>query len=201
MFLTRKTKIFALFIMCVTLLNIILGEAAYSSTKVRVKKTVIRTVTPQMRVAVTGDQSKFEIEKKSDTHNDYYKGLTKEQAAQADEVAKKIAQSIMSNKKLNTDLKRVNAAAQKVHEYCMKATYGNDEKKYYKGPYGVFITGNYTCAGAARALGRVLDFMGYKWTHINPNLWKHQWCELTMDGKKGYADATVGYANYGGYGD
>ena len=196
----RKTKILLLVILFVVLLNLS-ENAAYSSTKVRVKKSVIRTGTPITRIVTTGDASKFEIEKKSDKHDDYYKGLTAEQAAQADEIAKKIAQSIMSNKKLNTDLKRVKAAAQKVHEYCMKATYGNDEKKYYKGPYGVFITGNYTCAGAARALGRVLDFMGYKWTHINPNLWKHQWCELNMDGKKGYADATGGFANYGEYGE
>ena len=200
MLLARKTKIFALFTLGAMLLDLS-GEVANSTTILRTKKTITKTETPITRVVTKGDPSKFEVEKKSDTHNDYYKGLTAEQSAQADAIAKSIAQSIMSNKKLNTDLKRVRAASEKVHEYCMKSTYGADEKRYYRSPYGVFVTKNYTCAGAARALGRVLDFMGYKWTHINPNLWKHQWCELNMDGKKGYADATTGFANYGDYGE
>ena len=77
-------------------------------------------------------------------------------------------------------------------EYNLHNTYGTDANKYYRGPYGVFIAGVYTCAGGARALGRVLDFMGYDWEHANPNQWTHQWCIENMDGKTGYADA-MGY--------
>lgn len=45
---------------------------------------------------------------------------------------------------------------------------------------GVFVDGVYTCAGTTRALGRVLDYMGYGWQHVNENKWVHQWCIMTM---------------------
>ena len=87
-------------------------------------------------------------------HN-YYKGVTKEQAAAA------------------------------------------DADKHYRSPYGVFVAGVYTCAGTTRALGRVLDYMGYSWQHVNENKWSHQWCIVTMDGQTGYADGMGGIAGYG----
>ena len=46
--------------------------------------------------------------------------------------------------------------------------------------------GEYSCAGATRALGMVLECMGYKWEHVNPNQWTHQWCKVTMDGQAGW---------------
>ena len=53
------------------------------------------------------------------------------------------------------------------------AVYGTDADKYYRSPYGVFVAGVYTCAGSTRALGRVLDYMGYSWQHVNENKWVH----------------------------
>ena len=74
-------------------------------------------------------------------------------------------------------------------------TAGSD---YYTA-YGVFIKGESSCAGCTRALGMVLEEMGYSWKHVNENQWTHQWVELTMDGQVGYADGQVGLAGYGTY--
>lgn len=131
------------------------------------------------------------------TAHGYYKGLSAEQAAAADAVAQQIADTIMSNTAYTTDLQKVTAAAQTVASYCSNCTYGADADKYYRSPYGVFVAGVYTCAGSTRALGRVLDYMGYEWQHVNPNKWVHQWCVLTMDGQTGFADGMGSCAGYG----
>ena len=142
--------------------------------------------------------AKTQTAKKADPHG-YYKNLTQEQADASDRVAQKIAQAIMSDARLSTDLLKVRAAANIVMQYCRRNLYGNDPNKYYRTPYGVFVVGIFTCAGATRALGLVLEFMGYEWQHANENQWSHQWCELTMDGKKGFADGMGGFAGYGEY--
>ncbi|MCC8127642.1 MAG: hypothetical protein LIO92_09625 [Clostridiales bacterium] len=130
------------------------------------------------------------------THS-YYKYLTAEQAAEADAIAKGIAESILSNPDYDTDLEKVRAASQAVLSYTQKGTYGSDEAKQYRSPYGVFVSGVYTCAGTARATGRILDYMGYTWQHAHENQYQHQWCILTMDGQEGYADGMAGIAMYG----
>ena len=134
--------------------------------------------------------------KKNNSHS-YYKGLTKAQAEEADKIARSIAQEIMADKSLNTDLKKVRTATRIVARFCSMCAYGNDKNRYYRTPYGVFVAGVFTCAGATRALGRVLDFMGYDWQHVNENQWAHQWCVLEMDGEIGFADGQVGMAGYG----
>ncbi len=112
----------------------------------------------------------------------------------ADGVASMIAASIGPG----TDLERVSYAAGIVAFICANDTY-TTEGSYYNKPEGVFIRREYSCAGATRALGLVLNYMGYSWTHINENQWTHQWCELMMDGQKGYADGMGGFAGYGAY--
>jgi len=129
-------------------------------------------------------------------HN-YYKNISQEQAAQADAVASQIANQIMSNPAYTSDLQRVQAAAQIVAGYSSSCSYGRDAAGYYRSPYGVFVAGVYTCAGSARALGRVLDFMGFSWKHANENQNAHQWCIVTMDGQIGFADGMGGFAGYG----
>ena len=138
----------------------------------------------------------YAAKQKANTHS-YYKGLTKVQAEEADKIARSIAEKIKADKSLNTDLKKVRTATRTVALYCSRGIYGNDEKRYYRSPYGVFVAGVFTCAGATRALGRVLDFMGYNWRHVNENQWAHQWCILEMDGQIGFADDQVGMAGYG----
>lgn len=134
-------------------------------------------------------------------HEYYGSHISAEQAAQADAIAKSIANKIMNNSNYNTDLQKVSAATQMVARYAMKGKYGADSQKYYRTPYGVFVSGNFTCAGTTRALGRVLYFMGFKWQHINENEWKHQWCVLYMDGQIGFADANVFPDGLIGYGE
>lgn len=117
----------------------------------------------------------------------------------AQRVASLIAKKCVQKKgKGVKDIQRVSQAAFYVYSFCRLCTYtmsGSD----YSQAYGVFISKKYSCAGATRALGMVLDYMGYKWKHVNPNQYTHQWCELKMDGKKGYADGQVGMVGYGKY--
>ena len=117
---------------------------------------------------------------------------TAEKNALAMAVAKEIADQCTGE----TDLERVYKASQIVAYYCYYAEYTNDDPDY-RSPYGVFVKGVYTCAGSTRALGMVLELMGFQWKHVNENQWTHQWCSLTMDGQKGYADGMAGIAGYG----
>ncbi len=112
--------------------------------------------------------------------------------AQARAVAQQIADSITGG----TDLEKVRKAAQIVALYCANATYTSSDSDY-KTAYGVFCKGVYTCAGSTRALGLVLECMGYSWEHVNANQYSHQWCKVTMDGQIGWADGMGGIADYG----
>ena len=130
----------------------------------------------------------------------YYKYLTSQQAAQADAIAKAIAQEAMKYGG-NTDREKIAYASQRVKEYLDNARYGNDEDYHYRSPYGVFVSGRWTCAGSARALGRVLDFMGYTWYHAGEDQWDHQWVCVKMDGEYGSVEPQYGatgccYGNY-----
>ncbi len=134
---------------------------------------------------------------KNDNGHAYYTNVSADGIEAAEAVAQQIASSIMSDNSYTTDLQRVTAAAMAVKGYCDKAQYGRDEMKYYRSPYGVFVAGVYTCAGSTRALGRVLDYMGFSWQHNHENENRHQWCTLTMDGQIGFADGMSGVAGYG----
>ena len=134
-------------------------------------------------------------------HTYYNSHITESQAAEADAIAREIANHVLSNPALRTDLEKVREATKIVRWYAFKGKYGPDEDKYYRTPYGVFVAGRFTCAGTTRALGRVLEFMGYEWEHVNENEWLHQWCVLTMDGKIGHADAAFGDSDAVGYGE
>ncbi len=114
------------------------------------------------------------------------------------EQALAVARSLASDISGENDLERVTKAAQTVAEYSSRATYtmsGED----YASAYGVFVKGEYSCAGSTRALIMLLECMGYSPRHINENLYTHQWVELTMDGKTGWADGQVGMADYGDF--
>jgi len=115
-----------------------------------------------------------------------------------DAEARVVAQGIANSIGPGTDLERVEKAAKAVSEYCARAEYKTTGPNYSIA-YGVFISGEYSCAGATRALGMVLECMGYKWEHVNPNQWTHQWCKLEMDGQVGWADGQIGWVGYGEY--
>lgn len=113
--------------------------------------------------------------------------------AQALVVARQIASVIPTG---YMDLERVSIAAQIVSYYCSFCSYTMDGSDY-RTPFGVFVKGEFSCAGATRALGLVLECMGYQWTHVNENQYGHQWCSLYMDGQISWADGQIGMAGYG----
>lgn len=171
-------------------------EAEITGIDTAVQETKEQTETSAQSEQESAQQTTQQPAANISAHN-YYRNCTQEQADQADAIAKQIADSIMSNAAYTTDLQRVTAAAQTVKSYCDSCVYGSDDNKYYRSPYGVFVAGVYTCAGSTRALGRVLDYMGYSWQHTNESKWVHQWCVLTMDGQIGFADGMGGFAGYG----
>lgn len=122
-------------------------------------------------------------------------GTEKDKYLQALPVAQSIAASIGTE---GTDLERVTAAAKAVSAYCDEQYYTTEGSNYYTA-YGLFISREWSCAGATRALGMVLECMGYDWSHAYENEWHHQWCILEMDGKIGWADGNIGWAGYGDY--
>lgn len=117
-----------------------------------------------------------------------------EKDAQALAVAKQIAAVIPTEGK--TDLERVQMAAHIVSHFSKFCSYTMSGKDYSTA-YGVFVKGEYSCAGSTRALGLVLTCMGYQWKHINENQYSHQWCEVYMDGQIGFADGQTGEVGYG----
>lgn len=118
----------------------------------------------------------------------------KEKDTQALAVAKQIAAVIPTEGK--SDLERVQMAAHIVSHFSKFCSYTMSGKDYSTA-YGVFIKGEYSCAGSTRALGLVLTCMGYQWKHINENQYSHQWCEVYMDGQIGFADGQTGEVGYG----
>lgn len=139
------------------------------------------------------------VENPPDNGHNYYKGLTEEQAAEAELHAQLLASLVLNNPANDTDLKKIQEAAQLIDLYCRKPPYEEAVGIDYRSPYGVFVTKNYTCAGETRALGRVLDYMGYSWIHAHENEDTHQWVIVNMDGQVGYADPQGAYVGYGEY--
>lgn len=112
-------------------------------------------------------------------------------------VAKLIAK-YSKRRKGEKQLAAVDRAAYYVSCFCDRDRY-TMRGKYYNTAYGVFIKKQYSCAGSTRALGMVLSCMGYRWHHVHRNQYRHQWCSLKIDHRKGYADGQAGFAGYGGY--
>lgn len=125
--------------------------------------------------------------------------------AEKEKEARKVAREIVSHIKGTDELDRIRQAAMYVGRFASQGEYTSSDKDY-RTAYGVLVKGVYTCAGTARALGMVLEEMGYKWQHINANKNTHQWVELTVNGQKVWADAfptllMMGKDGMAGYGD
>lgn len=116
----------------------------------------------------------------------------KEKDASALAVAQHIASVIPSDR---DDAERIAMAAHIISHYSKFCEYTMSGKDY-RTAYGVFVKGEYSCAGSTRALGLVLTCMGYEWRHINENQYSHQWCELTINGRTLTADGQTGEVNY-----
>lgn len=112
--------------------------------------------------------------------------------------ANRVAKVIAKYSTVKSDLERVDKAAYYVSLFADRDWY-TMKGRYYDKAYGVFIAKEFSCAGTADALQKVLHYMGFKAKHVNKNKFTHQWCTLKMDGHRGYADGQAGFANYGRY--
>lgn len=133
-------------------------------------------------------------------------GMSYEQEVQARAVAKQIADNIKEAASANSkgkgvkEIEMVAYAAGVVNAYATLGTY-TTKGQMYRTAYGVFIGGQYSCAGTTRALGLILDYLGITWVHVNPNQWADQWCRVIVDGQEGYADGMLAAAGYGKHPD
>lgn len=166
-------------------------------------------------VVPTGDEGVVIIPKTKHDNG----GMTYAQEIQARSIAKQIADAInkaaeesdtskssssssksskssKSKTKEIKEIEKVAYAAGIVKAYCDRGTYTTNGK-IYRTAYGVFIGGEYSCAGSTRALGLILDYLGINWVHININSWDDQWCQVIVDGKEGYGDPMISAAGYG----
>lgn len=114
--------------------------------------------------------------------------------------AKTVARGIAACARRHSSNKweQVAYATEKVYNYCLSSKY-TSKGSAYREAYGPFVKKQYTCAGSTRALGLVLDYLGVSWTHANPNKWTHQWCNIKISGKKGWADGMMGATGKGKY--
>lgn len=120
-----------------------------------------------------------------------------EKDAAAREVAKKIAEQILSDGSAQTDLDRVRMATKAVFRYAMDG-FTSSYHEDCRTAYGPLVAGYSNCVGTTKALGLVLEYMGYSWSHVNQNEWTHQWCEVYgVDGQTAYADASYNKSGYG----
>lgn len=110
-----------------------------------------------------------------------------------DKAALEVAQRIATGSKAGDEIATLMNAMGCVYSYYANGSYA-DSGSNYSIPYGVFVVGESSCAGVTRAMGLVLDCLGYEWEHINENQWSHQWVELTLsDGMKFFIDAQAGF--------
>ena len=139
-------------------------------------------------------------------------GMNRKQEIQARAIASQLADHIF-NQVLTlgsgTQIEMVAYATGIVRAYCDRGTY-TTTGTLYRTAYGVFIAGEYSCAGSTRALGLILDYLDVlcqkkdptkygplKWVHVNANKWDDQWCQIVCDYHEAYADPIGAWAGYG----
>ena len=120
---------------------------------------------------------------------------------QAKALAKEIAEDILRQTPDASDLEHIAIAAGTVNRYVAGGVSTSNVGGYNQ-PFGTLITGYSSCAGSTRALGLILEYMGFEWYHANEGQWDHQWCIVyDVDGKTAFADGSwIGLAGYGDLG-
>jgi hypothetical protein len=116
----------------------------------------------------------------------------------AKEEAQLIADNVMNDPQLKTDLERIAKAARLINNY-VGAGRETSSVPGYNQPFGTLVTFYSSCAGSTRAMGLVLEYMGFEWYHVNENSWSHQWCLVyDVDGQAAFADGSMyGVVGYG----
>ena len=100
--------------------------------------------------------------------------------AQALAVAEEIADFVRETAGSEKSLRQISCAAAVVGQcYYRYCTYSDTDTDDWTA-YGVFIAQKASCAGATKALGMVLDLLGYQWYHVNEHLYSHQWCHVSF---------------------
>ena len=162
-------------------------------------------------IVPTGDTGVVIIAKTSHDNG----GMSYEQEVQARSTAKQIAEAInnaatatsksssnssssksTSKTKTIKDVEKVAYAAGIVRAYCDQGTF-TTAGGINQTAYGVFVGGEYSSAGATRALGLILDYLGITWVHKNIGTFEDQYCQVIVDGKEGYGDGMKATAGYG----
>ena len=134
-----------------------------------------------------------------DNGHEYYKNITEDKIRESEAICWLEAALILNNPELDTDYKKVKAAYETVQKYMSYAGDKEPADADYRSPAGVYTSGYWSCAGTTRAMGRLLDYMGYPWQHANPDKGQHQWCIVMMDGQIGCADPQGMVFHYGAH--
>lgn len=171
----------------------IVSNTVSATTDKKSNTTTSSSSKPTTNSSSTSNSSSTTSNQNSSSSNSGSSELSK---SEKDAQARVIARQIAARSTGSTDLERVTKAAQAVSGYYYKGVH-KESGPDYNTPYGVFIKGESSCAGCTRALGMVLEEMGYSWQHVNANQWTHQWVIINMDGQVGWADGQIGMAGYG----
>ncbi len=145
-------------------------------------------------------------------------GMNRKQEIQARAIAYQLAEHIFNHVQKFGDgsqIQMVAYATGVVRAYCDRGTF-TTSGSYYRTAYGVFLQGEYSSAGATRALGLVIDYLDdlcqawnknnptasenygpLNWVHVNANKWDDQWCQVVCDYHEAYADPIAAWAGYG----
>lgn len=112
------------------------------------------------------------------------------QEDQARAVAKKIADEIRKEVGNKQSIEQLELVQKKVQEYVLKCKMGESSDPVTYTAYGVFVAGKCDCYGTAKAVGLVLDELGYKWKQISykydktassSDNWNEVYCSYTDD--------------------
>ena len=143
-------------------------------------------------------------------------GMNRQQEIQARSIAYQIAAHVFNhvqNFGTGSQIEMVAYSTGIVRAYCDLGSF-TTSGTYYRTAYGVFIQGEYSSAGATRALGLIIDYLDelcqkwntannvntygpLKWEHINANTWNDQYCRLVCDYHEAYADPVAALTGYG----
>lgn len=133
----------------------------------------------------------------AEVHHYYCDSIKKEDVDLADTLCRELAEILMKDESLKTDLDRVKAAASVISRKAQKLEFTNDPNKHSHSPYGMLILGAYNYKGSSHTLGRVMEYMGLSWVHSTDDENAYSWCILMMDGKIGFAEPISGVCGYG----
>lgn len=115
--------------------------------------------------------------------------MTKDEQARA--IAKDIADLIMNDPTITTDIERIAYAARFVNAY-VDMGHTSSFHEDCRTAYGTFVAGYSNCVGSTKATGLVLEYMGFSWSHVNQGQWGHQWCEVyDVDGQTAFCDGSI----------